>query len=578
MEDLTRNNFGEEDDTSTESSAKKKKSSSSVRKIGAFAKMTAETPPEKTTETTPSKELFKSKEKTAEDTSSSESQEKSSTDQAEQADETPEVLAQKNQLLQEELADRIESYQEVMSSTPPDSAEHIQAAAAKNLDESVKAKAVDPSVEADPVIEAEYARQLAEIELPESAEVEVQEIPEITDTDEEVTPDEPAQTTPAPASSVPFTPTQPAQQSSQQAATPRPLQQPVAPPPPPTPPTPRPPYGSPAPAPQQPGNTAPILNRNTLPQPTSKEKTERSKRAQSFMAGGILGYMIGRRGGRKRTERRYEPELKKLNSELEATKKHLTSREEALKTATFNKPAAARELPQQPEKIQQPQKLTATETLQRVVKPSNEAPVREKTVASPEISQKSEKNAEPKRVIAPQKPATPQEVRARTEQLPTPELLKIAESLFIDGMSVKQLYDTNRIDRKGLVTLVQEGVSGGNLAVQFEKVELGKERQAERAREFRHDDPSFSTLPQASITPVLPEPILSKPSRLPNSPDKNALQPLHVQSEFPGNAVEITNQSSQKPADLLGTKKAELTIAATAAVAIALLIIWAILS
>lgn len=77
------------------------------------------------------------------------------------------------------------------------------------------------------------------------------------------------------------------------------------------------------------------------------------------------------------------------------------------------------------------------------------------------------------------------------DQSSTEELLRIANSLRIDGVTVRQLYERNQIDHHSLKTIIKTALRGGDIARAFEKTKLGHEAIQGRKIEMRHDDPAF---------------------------------------------------------------------------------------
>jgi len=580
MEELPRSNF-ERTDSDTESSSEKKSekkqaNSSSVRRIGAFAKMTAEAPSAPVDRTEARKSFFEEKDSGPKDSSSS----KEAAEVVEPKTEADEA-SRKVAVLQKELTSRIEGYQEVIDSTPEHSAEHIQAVAAKKLDESVKEKADNPDVEADPVIEAEFARQLAEIELPEEdgAEI-VEDVPAVIE--QESTEPRPEDDEDITASTKPVTPTAPATTSP-------PKRPPITatgatgsatPPPPPA------TRNTATPLPPLPP-LPPINNRNVPPSPNVAPNTKSDSRNERYSgrkrmhpaASALVGYAIGRRGGRKRAERIYEPKVEALTQELDITKKHLEARELDLKKAATNtiREQQAEKYVRRPEKVDE-QKKQVTEILRQTVMTPEQTHSALNTVEfTPDVAPVPKREASRLPEVHPTPQATPETTAIkRAEQLSTPALLKAAESLIIEGVSVRRMYETNKIDRNGLVAIVQEGLRGGNIVHAFEKVELGAEAQAGRAREFRHDDPSFSAL---ATDDTFMAQTHSASSQLPNNPDLTSLQPINIPVEKSKHEAPTVTQPEELPVHknpLLDPKTTEFKFAAVAAIAIALLILWAI--
>lgn len=91
-------------------------------------------------------------------------------------------------------------------------------------------------------------------------------------------------------------------------------------------------------------------------------------------------------------------------------------------------------------------------------------------------------------VAEPRKPETTNN-QAKLEQLKTPDLLKVASNIKIDGKTVRQLFESNKIDYRGLTSIVKEALRGGDIKKAYKKHELGKEAIRGRAIEMRHDNP-----------------------------------------------------------------------------------------
>lgn len=308
-----------------------------------------------------------------------------------------------------------------------------------------------------------------------------------------------------------------------------------------------------------------------------EKQKERSKRSQAFVAGGVLGYMVGRRGGRKRTEAKLNPKIEELETEVAAAKKNLSEKEQKLQrivAASFRNPDA-------PPTAQRTNPESESTTIHAETTPEKTPPkpVREvlrRAVEVPMYLQNSEINEKTETQLAPQtnKQEVIQAKVQRLETLSTPEILAEAQHFFAGGTNVRRLYETNQIDRKGLIYLVKEGYRGKDLRKAFEKVELGRERQRERAREFRHDDPSFSTsIPDDQQTSST----LAAAATLPNQPDQSSVQPI-APILPPLNAAEENiiqkPQSSPVKNNTPSLNRFTTPIAAILATAIALLILF----
>lgn len=91
-----------------------------------------------------------------------------------------------------------------------------------------------------------------------------------------------------------------------------------------------------------------------------------------------------------------------------------------------------------------------------------------------------------------QKPPERQE-DPRLETLSTPQLLSIAEKIVVLDTTVKKLYQTNQINRKGLEAIVKAHLKHRDIGKELDKHLLGREAMHERAREFKHDPPADTT-------------------------------------------------------------------------------------
>ena len=85
---------------------------------------------------------------------------------------------------------------------------------------------------------------------------------------------------------------------------------------------------------QQVGNVAPTPTPDLVPM---NENFNRDRNTGRVIASGIIGYMIGRRGGRKRTEAKLEPVIDKQKNDIGELTQKLTQSEELVKKRTAEK-------------------------------------------------------------------------------------------------------------------------------------------------------------------------------------------------------------------------------------------------
>lgn len=200
---------------------------------------------------------------------------------------------------------------------------------------------------------------------------------------------------------------------------------------------------------------------------TERSVAERRSIKESSAAGGFLARMAS-----KSPEARTATPVEAIQAELEKTKQLLADRE-----ANRNDDTVEEQTSETDDKLEHTAAVTPPETQATTDTPTESGPI-------PGLSE-------------------PLELARKVEQLSTPELLDAASSLFISGVSVRELYNTNQIDRQGLIKLVHEGMRGSDLGELYESLKLGRERQRERAREFRHDDPGFTPTHTPSPKPVI---------------------------------------------------------------------------
>ncbi len=534
--------------------------------------------------------------------------------------------------LREQLPINIARLEAELAATPEDTPEHEATETALAAERQLQQKAEDPSIEALPEIDAEFDRRIDELV---EAQIAAQGLDaELSSEDIE----DPLEATTTDTTNPPFLPIRPTRSDPARLAAspaPKPSISPSA--------------ASPVltgavSSPGAPSLTAApsrAASRTSFsggigarpPETASsplniaverkiEAEREKPKRASAFLTGTVVGYAIGHRGGRKRAEALFRPRVSRLEKEAGRVKKHLKAREDELQSVV-RRQHEQHQVPQEEPSAEGVFVSTAftPEKRAQTTHPKPAAEVLKHTVETaktgPEASQERLEKGQPEARPLPLPKAeaevvniferendkdektggqaeklqiTQHEIR-QIEQLSTPELLHRAEMLYISGVNVKELYNTNQIDRSGLVKIIQESMRGRDIKAVFEKVELGRERQRERAREFRHDDTALAAAASSSqsakpVIPPIAQPLghtviqdvkihsvaaQHPPLNLPNTPDSNDLQPLQQSSApaSPARAEKVAESAVKIPA--------EFKLAAVAAVAIAVLIAWVIL-
>jgi len=153
----------------------------------------------------------------------------------------------------------------------------------------------------------------------------------------------------------------------------------------------------------------------------------------------------------------------------------------------------------------------------------------------------------------------------------------VANSLRIDGVSVRQLYERNQIDHRGLKTIIKTALRGGDIARAFEKTKLGHEAIQGRKIEMRHDDPAF--IP-ADIRSDISDYSKQRVEKLQNELNQNQSNTHGEQSTIlPPGPEKTASQTSYENMNKSIKKKriATITITTTLALSGASVLAWLIL-
>lgn len=219
--------------------------------------------------------------------------------------------------------------------------------------------------------------------------------------------------------------------------------------PPPRPPAPSMPAGGVSPLPPVPPVFPPIGGAATpsapqavgnVLQPNPNVLPQRHNRGGDILLGGIIGYLIGRRRGRIKTEGRLAPIQEKLEKEVAELHGKIAEKEERIRTiataASAEKPEVA---PKMAERIRER---------------------RERVAVSPETIPKAATLPERiARVIIPKPEIQPSQKSVET--LTVPELLRVAQKVEIEGTTLKRMYEVGRMDAVGLRRVVKEYLRDG---------------------------------------------------------------------------------------------------------------------
>lgn len=216
-------------------------------------------------------------------------------------------------------------------------------------------------------------------------------------------------------------------------------------------------------------------------------EAERRILARGVLVGGIVGYLIGRRRGRIKTEKRLIPVQKKLEKQVKTLTEAV-----AIKEQTVRKLAAERTMT-----------ARSSAERQRVIDTLRAAPAEQRTSESrtgqgrihPRAERLGRVVVEAPAVVRGDNPSSAETGREaagaiinfnrKVEDYTTRELVAAAEKIRIDGTTLKELYATHRLDEKALRRVVRAFIEGRSVREALSHELLEKELRYERDPKMR---------------------------------------------------------------------------------------------
>lgn len=258
-----------------------------------------------------------------------------------------------------------------------------------------------------------------------------------------------------------------------------------------------------------------------LPWPeATRDRRDHSDITGAALVGGMVSYLVGRRRGRLKTEKRLLPIQHKLEKQVKSLQRDLNHKETIIRQAVAERterqlaeaypgrPVAAREQPprhKRPERevaapARQPEKtrlgqflLTAAETVPTTISRSVTPESRPRgKVKNLETSATEPLKAAAKEVSVERAAAQP--LDKHVETLSRNDLLELSSKIIVESTSLRQVYESRQIGEKALRRIVSEHLRGGDvrkaLRAEITQHEIDFERDPilrDQAHQAQHD-------------------------------------------------------------------------------------------
>lgn len=297
-------------------------------------------------------------------------------------------------------------------------------------------------------------------------------------------------------------------------------------------------------------NAAPVASANQL---ANQPEYRGANPATMALFGGVIGYLIGRRRGRIKAERKFKPIRRELEHQVADLHWQIQDKENKLRKAAAAKAAResateapvvvplpimrrqeaaadqAQPLPTQPAELSGSESVAASNEASpdQVRQRAPEAHQLHGSTRAPEhigsmlmaaesaaaviarhtrVEQEApEQRTQTKRetLQAAQKELNLPPSSTRVETLDRTELLELSEKIIVDGNSLRQIYETHLIGERGLRRLVAEHLRGGDVRKALKREVVEREIDFERDPAMR--DKAVSAMSGGGATQATPK-------------------------------------------------------------------------